>query len=123
MRQVFGKKPINWLDLISTRRYIDALKARSGNLTLVETRQGGSNAGTWVHEKFIIKLAQWLDVDFEVLCDDRIADLIKGANNLLEGRKEDAVISLEAHTKRPIQVANAKDANRFSYAQGGIDGL
>lgn len=81
MCQVFGKRPVNWLDLTSTKRYIEALKVKSGNLTsLLETRKGNSSEftqGTWIHEKLILKLAQWLDVDFEIWCDEKMAELIR----------------------------------------------
>lgn len=77
MCQAFAKKPVNWLDLTSTQRYINALGAKSGNLTLVKSKQGGSNSGTWIHEKLILKLAQWLDVEFEIWCDEKIGELLK----------------------------------------------
>lgn len=80
MCQAFGRRPINWLDLSSTKRYIEALMSKSGNLTsVVETRKGGnlSNQGTWIHEKLILKLAQWLDADFEIWCDEKMAELIR----------------------------------------------
>lgn len=76
MCQAFGKRPVKWLELESTKRYIEAIKAKSEKRTLVETRQGGTNAGTWIHEKLIIKLAQWLDVDFEIWCDEKVAQII-----------------------------------------------
>lgn len=77
MCQAFDKRPINWLDLSSTKRYIEAVKARSVNLTLVESVQGGSNPRTRIHEKLILKLAQWLDIDFEVWCDEKLAELLR----------------------------------------------
>ena len=77
MCQVFGKRPIKWLELESTKRYIEVVKAKSEKRTLVETRQGGTNAGTWIHEKLILKLAQWLDVEFEIWCDEKMAELIR----------------------------------------------
>ena len=77
MCQAFNKRPVNWLSLVSTDRYINALKAKSENLTLVETRQGGLSPGTWIHEKLILKLAQWLDVEFEIWCDEQIAELLR----------------------------------------------
>lgn len=80
MCKAFGKRPVNWLALESTKRYISALEAKSGNLTgdnqLVTTRHS-FDAGTWIHERLILKLAQWLDVDFEIQCDTWIAELLR----------------------------------------------
>lgn len=77
MCRPFGKRPVNWLDLPTTKRYISALEAKSENLTLVYTRRGGLGSGTWISEKLILKLAQWLDVDFEIWCDEKIAELMR----------------------------------------------
>ena len=43
---------------------------------LIQT-QRGDGSGTWIHEKLILKLAQWLSVDFELWCDERIAELLR----------------------------------------------
>lgn len=76
----FGKKPIEWLRLPTTQRYINALKARwenpTGDNQLVVTKRD-INAGTWIHERLIIKLAQWLDVEFELQCDEWVAELLR----------------------------------------------
>lgn len=76
MCKAFDRKPNDWLRLDSAQRYIDAL-AKRGNPALVDIRKGGSNSGTWINEKLILKLAQWLSVDFEVWCDERLAELIR----------------------------------------------
>ena len=120
MCQAFGKRPSKWLELDTTKRYIVALQAKSENRTLVETRHGGANPGTWVHEKLILKLAQWLDVEFEIWCDERISEIIKAAN---EPEKDSNVLVLESHTKRPVQVSNSKAANGFSFAKGGVEAI
>ena len=77
MCQAFGRKPVKWLELESTKRYVSALKAKSDFRTLVETRQGGLNPGTWIHEKLILKLAQWLDINFELWCDEKVSELLR----------------------------------------------
>ncbi|WP_185817033.1 KilA-N domain-containing protein [Hymenobacter metallilatus] len=97
MCAIFGKRPAHWLDLEGTKRYIKALDARSGIptptnesvsgfptptsksefRTLVEVRNGGTNYGTWIHERLILKLAQWLNVDFEIQCDEWVAELLR----------------------------------------------
>jgi hypothetical protein len=80
MCAAFGKRPVNWLSLESTKRYVEAIQAKSGFLTsLIETRNGGAGGGggTWIHERLILKLAQWLDVDFELQCDEWVAELLR----------------------------------------------
>jgi hypothetical protein len=78
MCAAFGKRAYDWLSTMTAKRYIDALQAKPGIPVLVGTRQGGpSGGGTWVHERLILKLAQWLDVDFEVQCDEWVAELLR----------------------------------------------
>lgn len=77
MCAVFGKRPAKWLELESVKRYVGALEAKSEIRTLVETRQGGANPGTWIHERLILKLAQWLNVDFEIQCDEWMGELLR----------------------------------------------
>lgn len=104
MCQAFGKKPVKWLELESTKRYLSALEAKSEIRTLVETRQGGVNAGTWVHEKLILKLAQWLDVGFELWCDEKIAELLR-TGVVTTAESDDELLS------RALVLANSKLAN------------
>lgn len=73
----FGKKPGDWLRSVAGTRYVAALQAKGEIPALVETRQGGSNPGTWINERLILKMAQWLDVDFEIQCDEWIAELLR----------------------------------------------
>ena len=76
MCQAFGKEPYAFLRKSSTKRYVEALRKNNG-VDLIHTINGGNNVGTWIHEKLILKLAQWLDVDFEIWCDEKIAELLK----------------------------------------------
>jgi uncharacterized coiled-coil protein SlyX len=78
MCAAFGRRANDWLTTMAAKRYIAALQAKPGIPVLVGTRQGGvSGGGTWVHERLILKLAQWLDVDFEVQCDEWVAELLR----------------------------------------------
>ncbi|GAB3324374.1 hypothetical protein GCM10027299_21630 [Larkinella ripae] len=79
MCQAFGKRPNDWLSLPATQRYIDGITRKSGNAQneIVRTIRGGLAPGTWIHEKLILKLAQWLDVDFEIQCDEWVGQLLK----------------------------------------------
>lgn len=80
MCKPFGKLVKDWLKTAQTQRYITALERKDDYPNgLVEVIQGGisDNQGTWIHEKLILKLAQWLDVEFELFCDDVVATLLK----------------------------------------------
>ncbi|RYC70726.1 KilA-N domain-containing protein [Spirosoma sordidisoli] len=118
------KRPAAWLQNESTKRYIAALKAKSGILTsLIISRKGGTDAGgtTWIHEKLILKLASWLDVDFEVWCDEKVAELLRTGTATLDisplsGSDADPLLTF---TQRPKQIANSKEVNSFNFSQGG----
>lgn len=81
MCQVFGKRFPNWWANDQTKRYINAL-TKTGNPVLTDNqlvivKHGGSNPGSWIHEKLILRLASWLNVDFEIWCDMQISELLK----------------------------------------------
>ncbi|WP_151088234.1 KilA-N domain-containing protein [Hymenobacter baengnokdamensis] len=105
MCAAFGKKPIEWLRLPTTQRYIAALEAKWDFHTLVETRQGGTNPGTWIDERLILRLAQWLDVTFEIQCDEWIAELLRtGKVELAQLSPEELIVqqaqALLDHSRR-----------------------
>ena len=90
MCKAFGKKPAKFLERPTIKRYLEAIERKSDNRTIDHnagnghfvfskkaSEIGASDGGTWIHEKLILKLAQWLDVDFEVWCDDQIATLMR----------------------------------------------
>ncbi len=77
MCAAFNEKPVAWLRQKGVQRYLAALEAKCAGSTLVETRQGGTEPGTWIHERLILKLAQWLNVDFEIQCDEWVAELLR----------------------------------------------
>ncbi|MFJ2455289.1 KilA-N domain-containing protein [Pseudomonas protegens] len=76
----FGKKPIEWLRLPESAKYMDAL-ARHLNMgeshLLIRTSKGRSG-GTWLHPKLAVSFARWLDVDFAVWADLHIDALLRG---------------------------------------------
>ncbi len=78
----FGKRPVDWLKLPETKRYIAAL-AKRGNVKeshFARTRRGGrmGEAGTWLHPKLGVAFARWLDLDFAIWCDEQIDRLLRG---------------------------------------------
>ena len=76
MCRVFGKEIRRWNALDSTKNYIRAL-TKKVSTELVIINQGGIEQGTWIHERLVIKLAEWLDINFEIWCDEQIATLIR----------------------------------------------
>lgn len=85
----FGRKPAHWLELDTTKEYIQRLSDRmaksnigKSDITLVKTRRGNTaTSGTWLHPKLAVKFARWLSVDFEIWCDEQIDALIRGELN------------------------------------------
>ena len=75
MCQAFSKNVNEWIRLKSVKRYQERLKTKYGKIPYLISTKGGVNGGTWIHERLILKLAQWLDVDFEIWCDSLAASL------------------------------------------------
>lgn len=79
----YGKRPGDWLDLPDTQKYLEAVQRRYGKIPYVETRRGGNTrlsgfAGTWLHPKLAVAFARWLDIDFELWCDEQIDKILHG---------------------------------------------
>ncbi|WP_070086170.1 MULTISPECIES: KilA-N domain-containing protein [unclassified Pseudomonas] len=85
----FGKRPAHWLELPSTKSYMNALRKHLGagfdvgksDLKLVESSKVRGKAGTWLHPKLAVAFARWLDDDFAVWCDLHIDALLRGDLN------------------------------------------
>ncbi|MDO4247563.1 MAG: KilA-N domain-containing protein [Neisseria sp.] len=97
---MFGKRPIDWLRLPDTERYIAALckaEAQKQNKPevrkshFVKTIKGGndlSRQGTWLHPKLAVAFARWCDVDFAVWCDEQIEEIMSGGKAWESARAE-----------------------------------
>ncbi len=99
---MFGKRPIDWLRLPETERYIEALMKREavkvGNPKVrfshfAKTRRGGclSYRGTWLHPKLAVAFARWCDIDFAVWCDEQITAMLMEQPKWKSERKEASV--------------------------------
>lgn len=81
----FGKRPVNWLELDSTVRYMtsmsSALKVDKSDLLDIKKGRGG---GTWMHPKLAISFARWLSDDFAVWCDLQIDKIIHGERESID---------------------------------------
>jgi phage antirepressor YoqD-like protein len=80
MAKPFGKIPNNWLQLPSTRSFLDTLtnsrKSTIADYQPVATSRGGLNPGTWMHEDVALEFARWLSPEFAIWCNDRIKELL-----------------------------------------------
>lgn len=83
MASGFGgsKKLENWKASPNTKKYIEALERslKSSERDLIIVNQGGkaTEQGTWIHEKLILNFARYLNVEFELWCDEQIAILLR----------------------------------------------
>ncbi|GGA02438.1 KilA-N domain-containing protein [Okeania sp. KiyG1] len=81
MCKKYNKRVNNFFRTQQTKDYFSALK-RKYNYSddeLVQVIQGGNNQkeqGTWIHRKVALKLAAWLNPDFEVWVFDIIEKLL-----------------------------------------------
>ena len=85
----FGKRPVDWLRLPDTERYITSLcahhKVRKSHF--IKTRRGKNVGGTWFHPKLAVPFARWLNIDFAIWCDDQIDGLIQGTHKHYDWKK------------------------------------
>ncbi|HHX2509540.1 TPA: KilA-N domain-containing protein [Neisseria subflava] len=102
---LFGKRPIDWLRLPETERYIEALMKREAEKQgksevkkshFVKTKKGGDLSqreaqGTWLHPKLAIAFARWCDIDFAVWCDEQITAMLMEQPKWKSERKEASV--------------------------------
>ena len=84
MAEAFGGrvKLDNWKRSENTKRYIEALKKalrENHDTELIIVKQGGkaTEQGTWIHEKLILNFARYLNIEFELWCDEQIATLLR----------------------------------------------
>lgn len=82
MISINPKKRINdWTTSKGTIELIETFSSVTGipATEFIQTKQGGisKEQGTWIHEKLIIDLAQWIDVKFRVWCNEQIETLLR----------------------------------------------
>ncbi len=100
MAKQFGKRPVDWLNLLSTKNFLTALiNARGAKNVVGEANKGKRNrvrikalkvgnlvvtnvggrggGGTYFHEDIAIEFARWLSPAFAVWCNDRIKELFR----------------------------------------------
>jgi hypothetical protein len=113
MCAAFDRRANDWQNLKGTQRYIEAVTRKNGfgENELVTTKTGGNNTpqGTWIHEKLILNLARWLDVDFEVWCDEKIAELLRTGKTEIKTQTEWDIKRYIAKTNYRLQTDAIKE--------------
>ena len=81
MAKPFGKRPAKWLELPSTKKFLEALSGiRKSDSAMIQTESGGKVTGggcTWMHEDVALEFARWLSPEFAIWCNDRIKELLR----------------------------------------------
>ena len=102
---MFGRRPIDWLRLPETERYIQALCKREAEKQgksevrkshFVKTKKGGDLSqpgaqGTWLHPKLAVAFARWCDIDFALWCDEQIEALISSGREWGRARAQSSI--------------------------------
>lgn len=113
----------HWKASEQTKRYVEAVTRKLGiaeNQLIITKRGGTQRQGTWIHEKLILNAARYISIDFELWCDDKIAELLR--EGLVSMKPKPAkVAALSKHTDRVTQIENSKSINSFYYDRGGRD--
>lgn len=68
MCQRYGRQFNDFSRLKNAKAYVASLSAKTGIpvLELLQVKKGGNRPGVWVHRRVALKLAAWLNPDFEV---------------------------------------------------------
>lgn len=98
MAKKFGKKPIEFLRLPSTKAFVESLEKTEVGKSHFATKGGDlskNEQGTWMHELLALKFAGWLSPDFEIWMMARVRELlINGSVEMLDYPKEGKVLKL-----------------------------
>lgn len=94
MAKAFGKRPAKWLELPSTKEFINAIcDIRKLDITqLIKSYKGNSTKfaqGTWLHEDLAIEFARWLNPVFSIWCNDKIKEILVNGYSVLGNSRED----------------------------------
>lgn len=126
---LFGKRPIDWLRLPETDRYIAALCKREAEKRqiaevrkshFIKTRKGGNDLtqqGTWLHPKLAVAFARWCDVDFAIWCDEQIETLIRDGKDWQGARQASSIgQQVMAEILQATRKAEGKDTKPHHYS-------
>lgn len=108
----------NWKRSENTKRYIEALQEKAlrenHDTQLIIVKQGGKadEQGTWIHEKLILNFARYLNVEFELWCDEQIETLLREGK--VEIKKSDSDESKKKRLEIMEKNANVRMSKQFT---------
>ncbi len=88
MAKAFGKRPNDFLGLPFTKQLIESVTRKFGitQSEVVTTIKGnysnGRTQGTWANRLVALSFAQWLSVDFHLICLEKIEELLFAPSKL-----------------------------------------
>lgn len=98
MAKPFGKRPVDWLRLPSTVRFMSELsEVRKLHFDkLVVTHKGGNlnevGQGTWMNEDVALEFARWLAPAFAIWCNDKIKELLTTGKTEIRQQSDEEMI-------------------------------
>jgi len=128
MGKAFDKRPIDFLRLPSTDELIKACvrKSHTSESQVVTTRMGSTQngGGTWGNRLVALAFAQWLSVDFHLVCLEKIDELLtKGYTKLDSISKRDlAAMLLESEDEKDrLRKRNEEQGMRVQMLEGRVE--
>lgn len=116
----WGKRPVDWLALQSTKDYIEALGRHGafvGKSHKSKTGPASAGGGTWLHPKMAVAFARWLDADFAVWCDAQIDTLIRGKDDWRVSRHASASgFKVASDILKMVRDDAGKDTKPYHYS-------
>lgn len=78
MAKANGKLVGNWLQLQSTKEYLEEYSSSIGIPIdeIIVVKQGGNGGGTWACQDVALYFAQWLSPKFHIWCNKQIRELL-----------------------------------------------
>lgn len=107
-----SQKLADWKRSENTKRYIGALEKQCrdklGEISIVYSEEG-RNGGTWIHEKLILNFARYLNVEFELWCDEQITTLLREGTVSID-QKQNLLLSV---IQAPSEIERAVALNKY----------
>ena len=76
--QHFDRRIAKWKELPTTQRFLEAFFAKNPESeNWVVVNGGNSGNGTWASRRVALKLAEWISVDFEIWCNEKLDELFQ----------------------------------------------
>ena len=115
MAKPFPEKNLStWTNAKSTIEYVSVLKAKYSTIkNFIVVKNGGKDRGTWIHQRLILKLAGFLNTEFEVQCDEWVAELLQTGSVSLN--------KLSAKEKRAAKLL--KEGKSPDFIESRIEGV